>query len=96
MTRAARKPMDKSLVKAIARLMHLHHQTHPNRLAERFGITPWYCRKIYGEMPLEDLPALREALKVFIAEPSMTLTDACQQANPQHSPSGDGLTFARG
>jgi hypothetical protein len=83
MTRLARRPMEKGLRKAIARLMHLHHQTHPDRLAQRFGLTPFYVRKLYTELPLEEQVSLREALKVFIEEQDTKLTAVLQRQAQQ-------------
>lgn len=65
MTRRAKSPMDKSQRRQIARLMDIHHKTHPERLARRFGITAWYCRKLWGETVQEDLAPLGEALEAL-------------------------------
>jgi 2-oxo-4-hydroxy-4-carboxy--5-ureidoimidazoline (OHCU) decarboxylase len=83
MTRLARKPMDKGTLKVIARLLHLHHQTHPDRLAEMFDITPFYVRKVYSECPLEEFETLRDALQVFIAMPGAKLREALKPKDPR-------------
>lgn len=65
MTRRACKPMDKSLLRAIGRLMHLHHETHPDRVARRLNITPQYVREISKKFPPIERVTLPEALEVI-------------------------------
>jgi DNA-directed RNA polymerase sigma subunit (sigma70/sigma32) len=65
MTRRARRQMDKNLRRAIARLMHLHHETHPDRVARRLNVTPQRVREISKVLPLEAPSTVSEALEVL-------------------------------
>jgi hypothetical protein len=81
MTRLAQKPMDKSLIRAMARLMHLHHQTHPDRIAKRFNITPRYVREISKEFPPDERVTLPEAIEAFVVLKSPAPTSCAEQGD---------------
>lgn len=78
MSRCGQKQIDKGTRKVIARLMHLHHQTHPDRLAQRFNVTAQYVRMIWAKCSLDEHATLREALGVYLASP-----DTVPRGEPQ-------------
>jgi hypothetical protein len=67
--RLGEHPLDEQIRRQIARLLHLHYRTHPERIARRYGVTDRYVRILWqryalhelGQMPLgECLQALEE------------------------------------
>jgi len=55
MTRAGQSPVDRAILKRLARLVHIHHLTHPVRLAARYGPSVRYVRKQWETKPVRDL-----------------------------------------
>jgi len=53
------------LRRAIARLMQLHYDTHPKRIAATVGLSPAYCRRLWREIENEHWPQVTIALQVF-------------------------------
>lgn len=50
---------------AIARLMQLHYDTHPQRIAATVGLTPPYCRRLWREIDREEWPHVVAALQIY-------------------------------
>lgn len=46
----------------IARLVQLHHETHPDRIAKRFNISGDYAQRIWSRLPAHEQSSLSEAL----------------------------------
>ena len=51
--------------KQIARLMQLHQQTHPQRIADRWKVTSERVRQIWTEMPREEQAELQDVLVIL-------------------------------
>jgi hypothetical protein len=52
----------------MARLLQLHKQTHPHRIAARYGVTDEYVRQLWvGYQPHEMAP-LDESLETFFGQ----------------------------
>jgi len=49
----------------MARLFQLHHDTHPKRIAVKFGVTDQYVRQVWRQMPAEDMAPLDEAISIL-------------------------------
>ena len=62
MTKAANGELSQSVHRQIARLVQIHHATHPKRLGDRFHITDDYVRKIWSELPVCDQAELEDVL----------------------------------
>lgn len=46
----------------MARLMHLHAITHPERVAQRFGVSANYVRQLWRTMDVQDMAMTHEIL----------------------------------
>ncbi len=46
----------------VARLIQLHQETHPDRIAKRFNISGDYARRIWSKLPAHEQSSLSEAL----------------------------------
>lgn len=55
--------MDKRLKRRIGRLVQLHYETSPERLARRFGITARYVRLIWASTEGWEMALVAEALE---------------------------------
>lgn len=60
-----RKPTPMKVRLTIARLMQLHYETHPKRVAVSVGLSPRYCQRLWAQMDREEWPDNRIALAVF-------------------------------
>lgn len=57
--------MPEQYLKQMARLLQLHKQTHPQRIAARYGVTDEYVRQLWvGYQPHEMAP-LDESLETL-------------------------------
>ena len=65
MTKAAHGLLPQAGHRQIARLMQLHQQTHPQRIAARWNITAERVRQIWTELPHADQAALEDVLEVL-------------------------------
>ena len=70
MTRAGKKELSKKEHEQIARLMYLHSETHPARIARLYGIGVRHVRQLWADhmqwesaTPEEALLALRDRAK---------------------------------
>lgn len=62
MTIKGSKPVPEKIRRVIARLVQLHHDTHPDRLAAITGFSPAYCRILWHQTQHEELPHVITAL----------------------------------
>ena len=68
----------------MAKLMQIHHATHPDRVGRLFGVTSTYVRAVWSRTSLEDQPSLAELAKCE------ELRELIRQGIiPQHSPEHD-------
>ena len=49
----------------MARLMSIHKNTHPMRIARRYGVTEEFVRQLESRYPFEELAPVSEALEAF-------------------------------
>jgi hypothetical protein len=70
MTRLHCSPLPTETRLGIARLVQLHHDTHPERLADKFGLSGSYVRQLWSNTPKEHWPDLDDALDLL--DPSFT------------------------
>lgn len=59
------KPVPARIRLAIARLMEIHAETHPKRIAARFGLSAEYCKRLWAQTERKEWPDNRIALAVF-------------------------------
>lgn len=62
MTRRSHTPLPKQTLKVVARLVQVHFDTHPERIARRFGLSQSYVRQLWREHLIGEMAALREAI----------------------------------
>lgn len=62
MTRRSHHPLPKQTLKLMARLVQVHFDTHPERLARRFGVTAGYVRQQWRSYLIGEMADLRDAL----------------------------------
>lgn len=65
MTRLAQTQMDRETRAHIARLVQLHRQTHPARIAGILGVTANYVQRIWAQTTLPEMPSTQEALEAL-------------------------------
>lgn len=65
MTRPLHHPLNERLRREMARLLQLHVETHPDRIARRFGVTPRYVRQLWARYPMSEMASLSDALHGF-------------------------------
>lgn len=65
MTRRSHHPLPKQTLKLVARLVQVHFDTHPERVARRFGLSPSYVRQLWREHLIGEMASLEEALGVM-------------------------------
>ncbi len=65
MTTKGLHPTPMKLRVTIARLMQLHYDTHPTRIAATVGLSPAYCRRLWREIEREQWPHVVAALNIF-------------------------------
>lgn len=70
MTKLGHPQLEKKMQQRMARLVQLHMQTHPRRVAAHFGVSPGYVRRLWRERPLDQMSTLREALMSYFSEES--------------------------
>lgn len=70
MTRKGQSPMEQAVRSKIARLMQLHLDTNPNRVARRFGISVSYVRQLWRERDRPQLAPTHDALATLYAAPA--------------------------
>ncbi len=56
MTRKGHHPLDETALQQMAKLMQVHHETHPERVARRFGVTATYVRQLWRSYHQHELP----------------------------------------
>lgn len=54
--------MPKQTLKLMARLVQIHADTHPERLARRFGVTAGYIRQQWRQYLQHEMASIQEAL----------------------------------
>lgn len=62
MTKKNHHPLDDKALRLMARLVQLHLQTHPERIARQFGVTAGYVRQQWRNLSLAEMVPLNEAL----------------------------------
>ena len=65
MTLKGVSPIPMQLRLTIARLMQLHADTHPHRIAAAVGLTAPYCRRLWRELETEKWPTNQAALQTL-------------------------------
>ena len=63
MTRKGEIQLPARARKIMARLMHLHYQTHPDRIGKRFKVGGKYVGQVWRQMSNDEMASLEEALK---------------------------------
>lgn len=76
MTRAGQSPVDRAILKRLARLVHIHHLTHPVRLAARYGLSVRYVRKQWEGEAVRDPQSLLTL--------AVLLDQVADEANREH------------
>jgi len=68
MCRKGQSPLPEQYLRQMARLLQLHKETHPQRIAARYGVTDEYVRQLWvGYQPHEMAP-LSESLETFYGQ----------------------------
>lgn len=62
-TRPAHKPLGSAKLTAMAKLMQIHHATHPDRVGRLFGVTSTYVRAVWSRTPADHQASLEELAK---------------------------------
>lgn len=65
--RLGHSPMKSDKRKQMARLLQLHYETHPLRIAERLGVTRQYVTRVWSETPPEEMAPVDESLRALKA-----------------------------
>ncbi len=65
MTRPLHHPLGKDVLRLMARLMQLHVETHPERVARVFGVTGRYIRQQWHAHAVSEMATTQEALKML-------------------------------
>ena len=65
MTVKGLKPTPLKVRLTIARLMQLHYETHPRRIAATVGLSERYCQRLWARMDRDQWPDSRIALAVY-------------------------------
>jgi hypothetical protein len=65
MTRAANGHLPQDAHRQIARLMQIHQQTHPARLATRWNLSTERIRQIWTELPACEQADLEDVLGIL-------------------------------
>lgn len=78
MTMRGEKELSPATHRKIARLMQLHYETNPNRLAQRLGVSAKHIRAIWSQTDTWQMPPISQALEL-LAEPERSAyeTDGC-------------------
>lgn len=82
MTRPGQSPLGPHVLKKIARLMQLHHSTHPDRVGRQFGVTSTYVRQVWAKYLLTEMAPLHEALEALNATSSERREDSAANQTP--------------
>lgn len=62
MTLKGHHPVDRDALRRMARMMQLHLETHPARVARHFGVSVSYVRQQWRERDLKEMASLKEVL----------------------------------
>lgn len=62
MTRPGHSPIDDDTERRVARLVQLHVETHPSRIAEATGLTPGYVRKLWMRLGITEMASVGDVL----------------------------------
>ena len=65
MCRRGQSSIPETQSRQIARLLHLHKETHPTRIAQRYGVTDEYVRQLWVRFHAHEMAPLDEALVTF-------------------------------
>jgi len=65
MTVKGLKPTPMKIRLTIARLVQLHYETHPKRIAATVGLSAEYCKRLWAQIDRGEWPDNRIALAVF-------------------------------
>lgn len=77
----------------IARLMQLHYDTHPKRIALTVGLSPAYCRRLWREIEMQYWPDNRMALTAF-GEMKRSPQEYAEHVDPKPADgANDGICF---
>jgi hypothetical protein len=84
MTRPGAHNLGSAVLRRIARLMQLHHDTHPDRIGQRFGVTATYVRQVWGRFTLNEMAPCHEAIEALRPAPPERREDSA--VSPADSP----------
>jgi len=65
MCRRGQSPLPEKYLRQMARLMQMHKDLHPQRIARRYGVAAETVCELAARYQPDDLPPLAEALEVF-------------------------------
>lgn len=65
MSERDQRPLPQAYLKQITRLLQLHKETHPTRIAQRYGVTDEYVRQLWVRYQPHEMAPLDESLEVF-------------------------------
>jgi hypothetical protein len=57
--------MPEAYLRQIARLLQMHKELHPERIARRYGVTDEYVRQLWVRYQPHEMAPLTEALETF-------------------------------
>lgn len=66
MTLPGHHPLDDKVLRRMARMVQLHLETHPERVARRFGVSVSYVRQQWRTMDVKEMASLRDVLDDLI------------------------------
>jgi hypothetical protein len=75
---------------AVARLIQLHYETHPKRVAATVGLSAEYCKRLWAKSDRSEWPDNRMALAVY-AEMKRTPERYCEHETVEPSEKGNPL-----
>jgi hypothetical protein len=90
MCRPGQSPLPRVYLRQMARLMQVHKDTHPERIARRFGVTEEVVRQLSEKYQPQELAPLPEALEVLygrLEKDSMVSTERIKVGSTRYSSS---------
>ena len=66
MPRLGHHPLERAILRRIAKLVQIHHLTHPVRLAARYGLTKEYVNRQFRNMNAPDMESMARRLAYWL------------------------------
>jgi hypothetical protein len=59
------RKLNRTLRQLMARLMQVHQETHPRRLAQKFGVSREYVYKVWTDIPADEQAEIEHAIQAL-------------------------------